>query len=146
MAVKTTTKEMIKERMLIRKDDPDRAGILLMIIDTVKKSTFDQKREETPADIANAAKKLYEETKANIEEYKKNNADTAKLERELKILEPYLPDTLSQEAMEEAVKKIIAELPEDQRVMKNIMPEIKEIEGFDMKAAKPIIDKVMAAK
>jgi len=146
MSIKTTTKEMVKERMLVRKDDPQRAAILLMIIDTVKKAIFDQKREETPADIANAAKKLYEETKANIDEYKKNNADTTKLERDLKILEPYLPDTLSQEAMEAAVKKIISELPEDQRVMKNIMPKLKEVEGFDMKAAKPIIDKVMAAK
>jgi uncharacterized protein YqeY len=140
MSIKTTTKELFKERMTIRKNDPLRATVLGLIIDGVQKKIFEEKREETPADIANSAKKMYSEIQQSIVEYKKGNADTAELEQQLKILEPYLPDTMSHEAMEEAVKKVLSELPQDQRVMKNIMPKLKEIEGFDMKAAKEIVD------
>lgn len=142
MSIKTTTKELFKERMTIRKNDPLRATVLGLIIDGVQKKTFEEKRDETPADIANTAKKMYSEIQQSIVEYKKGNGDTTELEQQLKILEPYLPDTMSMEAMEEAVKKVLAELPEDQRVMKNIMPKLKDIEGFDMKAAKGIIDKL----
>lgn len=143
MAIQTTTKALTIERMKIRKTDPDKADVLLMLIDSTKKTVFELKREETPADIANAAKKLYAEVQSDIAEYKKGNADTSKLEKQLKIIEAYLPDTLSESAMEEAVKKVLAELPEDQHVLKNIMPKLKAIEGFDMKAAKPIIDKLL---
>jgi len=138
-----TTKELFKERMTIRKSDPVRASVLGMLIDTVQKSLFDSKKEETPADVANAAKKMYNEIQASILEYKKGNGDTAELEQELKILEPFLPVSLSPEAMEEAVKKVLDSLPADQRVMKNIMPKLKEIEGVDMKAASAIVKKLI---
>lgn len=143
MAVTTTTKELFKERMTIRKSEPVRASVLGMLIDAVQKSIFDAKRDETPADIANAAKKMYAEVQQTILEYKKGNGDTSELEEELKILEPYLPATMSAEAMEEAVKKVLDSLPAEQRVMKNIMPKLKDIEGMDMKAAKSIVEKLM---
>jgi uncharacterized protein len=143
MAVKTTTKELFKERMMIRKSDPARASVLGMLIDGVQKLIFDAKRPETPADIANTAKKMYSEIQASVLEYKKGHGDTAALENELKILEPYLPSTLSSEAMDKAVQEVIDSLPADQRVMKNIMPRLKDIEGMDMKAAKGIIEKLM---
>jgi uncharacterized protein len=138
-----TTKELFKERMTIRKTDPVRASVLGMLIDTVQKSIFEAKREETPADIANAAKKMYAETQATILEYKKGHGDTAELEAELKILEPFLPAVLSPEAMENTIKKIIDSLPADQRVLKNIMPALKNTEGIDMKAAKSIVEKLL---
>ncbi len=144
MAIQTSTKEMTKERLALRKTDPVKANVLLMIIDGVKTITINERREETAADIANSAKKLYAEVQSNIEEYKKGGADVSELEQQLKIIEPYLPETLSQEAMEEAVRRIINELPQEERILKNIMPKIKAVEGFDMKAAKPIIDKILA--
>ena len=143
MAVTTTTKELFKERMTIRKSEPVSASVLGMLIDAVQKSVFDAKRDETPADIANAAKKMYAEVQQTILEYKKGNGDTSELEEELKILEPYLPATMSAEAMEEAVKKVLDSLPAEQRVMKNIMPKLKDIEGMDMKAAKSIVERLM---
>ena len=140
-----TTKDLFKERMTIRKTDPARATVLGMLIDTVQKSLFDSKREETPADIANAAKKMYAETQATILEYKKGNGSTAELENELKILEPFLPKTLPADQMEAAVKAVIDALPADQRVLKNIMPKLKDIEGMDMKSAKSIVEKLLQA-
>lgn len=143
MSIQTTTKELFKERMKVRKTEPVKASVLGMLIDSVQKSLFDQKKEETPADICNAAKKMHAEVQATILEYKKGNADTSELEEELKILEPYLPDVLSAEAMEEAVKKVLDAIPEGERVMKNIMPKLKDIEGIDMKSAKAIVDKLL---
>ncbi len=91
-----------------------------------------------------AAKKLYDQTLATIAEYKKGGADTAQLEEELKVLEGFVPETLSPEKTEEEVKKIIESLPESDRVLKNIMPKLKTIEGVDMKIAKAIVEKLLA--
>ena len=52
---------------------------------------------------------------------------------------------MSQEEMKAAAEQVLAELPEDQRVMKNIMPKLKAIEGFDMKAAKSIVESLLQA-
>ena len=46
--------------------------------------------------------------------------------------------------MEAEARKVIEAMPEADRVLKNIMPKLKEIEGFDMKQAKAIIEKVLA--
>lgn len=141
-----TIKAFTMERLKIRKDNPVRANVLLMLADAVKSVCIEERRlgQETEADFKKAALKMYAETQNTIGEYKKGGADTAELEAELKEIEPFLPQMLSSEEMEAAVCKIVAELPEDQRVLKNIMPKLKDIEGFDMKQAKSIVDKVLA--
>ena len=134
-----TTKELFKERMLIRKTDPERASVLRMLIDTVQKSIRELHRDEMPSDIANAAKKMYNETLASIADFRKGNGDTSELERELKILEEFLPATLSAAQMESEIRKIIDSLSPSDRTLKNIMPRLKGIEGIDMKAAREIV-------
>ncbi|MCR4790258.1 MAG: GatB/YqeY domain-containing protein [Treponemataceae bacterium] len=139
-----TLKEMNVERLKIRKEDPVRANVLTMLVNAVKNVTIDERRPETDADFAKAAVKMYNETKNNIEVYKKNGADTADLEAELAVVETFLPKMLSEDQMIAEAKKLIESMPEDQRVLKSIMPRLKEIEGFDMKMAKSIVDKVLA--
>lgn len=138
-----TTKELFKERMMIRKTDPVRASVIGMLVDAVQKATRELDREDTQADIEKAAKKMYDQTLNTIAEYKKGNNDTSSLEAELAILEGFLPETMSPEKMEEEVKKAIESLPVDQRVLKNIMPKIKDIPGIDMKLAKGIVEKLL---
>jgi len=138
-----TIKDLTVERLKIRKDNPVRSNVILMLVSAVKDVTINERRPETPADFGKAALRMYNEVKLNIEEYSKNGADTAELEAELKEIETFLPKMLSQEEMEAAVKKIIDEMPETDRVLKNIMPKLKTIEGFDMKAAKGIIEKIL---
>ena len=87
-----TTKELFKERMKIRKTDPVRASVLGMLIDTVQKNIRELNREETEADLAQAAKKMYDQTSATIAEYKKGNADTTQLEAELAVLKEFVPE------------------------------------------------------
>lgn len=135
-----TTKEMFKERMTIRKTNPVRASVLGMLIDSVQKNIRELHREETENDIAQAAKKMFDQTEATIAEYKKGGADTAELEAQLAVLKEFVPETLSPEAMKAEVQKIIDSLSPEERVLKNIMPKLKAVPGMDMKAAKSIVE------
>ena len=140
-----TIKAFTMERLKIRKEDPVRSNVLLMLADAVKRvAVIDERRTEPEADFKKAALKMYQETQNTIAEYKKGNADTSELEKELKVLEEFLPKMLSAEQMEAEARKVIEAMPEADRVLKNIMPKLKEIEGFDMKQAKAIIEKVLA--
>lgn len=138
-----TTKDLFKERMKVRKENPIRATVLGLIIDTVQKNIRELNREETPADIAQAAKKMYEQTLATRAEYEKGGADTAELDAQLAVMKEFVPETLSPEAMEKAVKELIDSLPAEERNLKTIMPKLKSIEGMDMKAAKSIVEKLL---
>ncbi|MCQ2579584.1 MAG: GatB/YqeY domain-containing protein [Treponemataceae bacterium] len=138
-----TTKEMFKERMTIRKTNPVRASVLGMLIDSVQKNIRELHREETENDIAQAAKKMFDQTEATIAEYKKGGADTAELEAQLAVLKEFVPETLSPEAMKAEVQKIIDSLSPEERVLKNIMPKLKAVPGMDMKAAKSIVEDLL---
>jgi len=138
-----TLKEINVERLKIRKENPVRANVLTMLANDVKNITINERRPETDADFAKAALKMFNETKNNIAEYKKNGADASELEAELAVIETFLPKMLSEEEMLAKAKEVIDSMSEDARVLKNIMPKLKEIEGFDMKAAKSIVEKIL---
>ncbi|MBR3812462.1 MAG: GatB/YqeY domain-containing protein [Spirochaetaceae bacterium] len=138
-----TTKEMFKERMMIRKTNPVRASVLGMLIDVVQKNIRELNREETEADIAQAAKKMYDQTEATVAEYKKGGADTAELEAQLAVLKEFVPETLSPEATKAEIQKILDALAPEERVLKNIMPKLKAVPGIDMKSAKAIVESML---
>ena len=138
-----TTKEMFKERMMIRKTNPIRASVLGVLIDAVQKNIRELNREETEDDIAKAAKKMYDQTEATIAEYKKGGADTAELEAQLAVLKEFVPETLSPEATKAEIQKILNGLAPEERVLKNIMPKLKAVPGIDMKAAKSIVEALL---
>lgn len=138
-----TTKEMFKERMMIRKTNPVRASVLGMLIDAVQKNIRELNREETEADIAQAAKKMYDQTEATVAEYKKGGADTAELEAQLAVLKEFVPETLSPEATKAEIQKILDALAPEERVLKNIMPKLKAVPGIDMKSAKAIVESML---
>lgn len=138
-----TTKEMFKERMTIRKTNPIRASVLGMLIDAVQKNTRELNRDETEADIAHAAKKMYDQTEATIAEYKKGSADTSELEAQLAVLKEFVPESLSNDEMKVEIQKILEALAPEERILKNIMPRLKAIPGIDMKAAKTIVESIL---
>ena len=138
-----TTKEMFKERMMIRKTNPVRASVLGMLIDAVQKNIRELNREETEDDIAKAAKKMYDQTEATVAEYKKGGADTAEFEAQLAVLKEFVPETLSPEATKAEIQKILDALAPEERVLKNIMPKLKAVPGIDMKAAKAIVEALL---
>ena len=138
-----TTKEMFKERMMIRKTNPVRASVLGVLIDAVQKNIRELNREESEDDIAKAAKKMYDQTEATIAEYKNGSADTSELEAQLAVLKEFVPETLSPEATKAEIQKILDGLAPEERVLKNIMPKLKAISGIDMKAAKSIVEELL---
>ncbi len=138
-----TLKAFNLERLKVKKENPTRSNVLTMLASVVKDLTIEERRPETEADFRKAALKMYQETQNTIGEYKKGNADTSELEAELKVLEEFMPKMMSADEMEAAAKKAIEEIPEGDRVLKNIMPKLKEIEGFDMKQAKTIVEKIL---
>ncbi|MBE6349551.1 MAG: hypothetical protein E7062_02195 [Spirochaetaceae bacterium] len=137
------TAELFKERMKIRTTNPVRASVLGMLIDGVKKLAKAQNREETDEDLGIVAKKMKDQTLVTIEEYKKGNSDTSRLEEELAVLNEFVPAGLTEEQIEEEVKKALDSLPQENRVLKNIMPLLKNIPGIDMKIAKSIVEKYL---
>ena len=137
------TTELFKERMRIRTTNPVRASVLGMLIDGVKKLAKAQNREETDEDLGIVAKKMKDQTLVTIEEYKKGNSDTSRLEEELAVLNEFVPAGLTEEQIEEAVKNALDSLPQENRVLKNIMPLLKNIPGIDMKIAKSIVEKYL---
>ena len=129
--------------MRIRTTNPVRASVLGMLIDGVKKLAKAQNREETDEDLGIVAKKMKDQTLVTIEEYKKGNSDTSRLEEELAVLNEFVPAGLTEEQIEEAVKNALDSLPQENRVLKNIMPLLKNIPGIDMKIAKAIVEKYL---
>lgn len=136
--------ELLKEKIKIRLDNPVRSSVLGMLVDNAKKYAKSQMREAVDEDISIAAKKMKNEALKAIEEYKKGNGDYSHLEKEIIILEEFIPAGLSAQEIEEIVKNTISNLAEGDRVVKNIMPLLKSIPGMDMKIAKSIIDTVLA--
>ena len=114
-----------------------------MLIDTVQKNIRESNREETEADIAQAAKKMYEQIESCIGEYKKGNADTSELESQLAVLKEFVPASLSPEKTEEEVKKLLSSLAPEERNLKTIMPQLKDVAGIDMKLAKGLVEKLL---
>jgi len=107
------TAELFKERMKIRTTNPVRASVLGMLIDGVKKLAKAQNREETDEDLGIVAKKMKDQTLVTIEEYKKGNSDTSRLEEELAVLNEFVPAGLTEEQIEEEVKKALDSLPQE---------------------------------
>ena len=144
--MKTMT-ELLKERMLVRATDPDRANMIMMIIDGAKKAAKEAGREVTPEDLTASVKSQIKQTEKASATIRENKGDPTQLEKELEILKSFLPPALSEEKMREEILKIIQGLPEDQRNKKStgkVMAELKNIENMDLSAAGKILGTLLS--
>ncbi len=110
-----TIKAFTMERLKIRKENPVRSNVLLMLADAVKSITIDERRPETEADFKRAALKMHQETQNTIAEYKKGGAATDELEEELRVIEGCMPKGLAADGRTGAAEKVIDSLPEADR-------------------------------
>ncbi len=133
--------ELLKEKLVIRSANPERSSILGMLVDNAKKMAKTQLREVCDDDLAVVAKKMKNEALGAIEEYKKGHGDYSHLEREITILEEFIPAGLSEEDIKKHVEDVISSLEE--KTVKNIMPALKLIPGMDMKIAKKYVDMLL---
>jgi uncharacterized protein YqeY len=134
-------KELRKTMMLAKKNDPAKAGVLSMLLDTAQKiAKADGNREAEEKDVLAAAKrelKMASQSKeAGLE-----IGDT------IAILEEFLPQTMSPEETRAIVESIIAELPDrSPKAMGMVMGKLKKEFGdqLDMGIASRLVKEALA--
>ena len=130
MALKEKIMDDLKKAMKERKEVKVRT--LRMVIASIKNWEVENTKEIDDDGMIAVLLKEAKRRKEAIEEYRKaGREDLAKAEEEeLKIIESYLPERMSEEEIKELVLKTIEEVkatsPKDLgKVMKVIMPKVK---------------------
>jgi len=130
MSFKKKLNEDLKNSL--RNKDTIRLNTIRSIINAVKNKEIDLKRELNENEFYEVLNTLAKQRREAIEQYEKGNRkDLAdKEKRELEIILEYLPEQLSDEEIEEIVKKTIEEvgatnLKDLGKVMKAVMPKVK---------------------
>ncbi|MCS7202782.1 MAG: GatB/YqeY domain-containing protein [Dictyoglomus sp.] len=138
----------------VKNKDSFRVEVLSFLRSAIKYREIDLRekgKEMTDEDVIDVINKEIKKRKEAIELYKKGERfDLAeKEERELKILEGYLPEQLSDEDLEDILKRIIEEVEAKDikdlgKVMKLAMSELKgKAEG---ERIKKIVEELLKSK
>jgi len=117
--------------------DKTALSTLRMVLSAIKSKQVEAGEELSEADVIAVIEKGVKTRKESIEQFKKGGRDdlVAKEEAELKVLEKYLPQRLSEEEVRSLVDKIIAEEGASNKgdigkVMKRIMAEYRgQVDG-----------------
>ena len=106
----TELDEEIKNAM--RAKDALRRDILRMVKTEIKSIEVNERREITEADVDAMLKRVIKQSKETLEDYKKgtNQERVDKLAAQITILEEYLPQQLSGDALIALIDEKIAEL------------------------------------
>jgi hypothetical protein len=108
----------------------DAVSTLRLLLAALKNERIKKMADLTDEDVIKVIKSEIKKRKEAIEEYKKaGRTDLVdKEKRELEILNPYLPEQMTEAQIKAAVTKIINELPDKEnegRVMGKVMAELK---------------------
>lgn len=139
--------ELLKERMLVRSADPDRANVIMMIVDGAKKAAKEAGREAGPEDLEASVRSQVKQTEKALATIRENGGDVSQQEKEIAILKSYLPPALSEEEIRQAILKVLDTLPEDQRNKKStgkIMAQLKDVPNMDLGAAGKILGSLLS--
>ena len=130
MGLKEQIQQDIKQAM--KEKDQVKLSTLRLLMSEIKNKEIDAGKELEEADILSIIQKAAKQRKESIAQYKKGGREelAAKEERELEILNSYLPQQLSKEELEAIVKEAIAKCgatsPKEMgKVMKEVMPAVK---------------------
>lgn len=134
----TELDEEIKNAM--RAKDALRRDILRMVKTEIKSIEVNERREITEADVDAMLKRVIKQSKETLEDYKKgtNQERVDKLAAQITILEEYLPQQLSGDALIALIDEKIAELgASSKKDMGKIMGALTAATGgnFDKAAA-----------
>jgi len=116
----------------MKNKNKDRMQVLRLLRSDLKKAKIDKKGEFTEEDAMNVITKAAKNRKESIESYKKGDReDLVKAEqKELEVIEEYLPEQMSDEEIKELVDEVIEEtgassMQDIGKVMGSIMPKVK---------------------
>ena len=134
----TELDEEIKNAM--RAKDALRRDILRMVKTEIKSIEVNERREITEADVDAMLKRVIKQSKETLEDYKKgtNQERVDKLATQITILEEYLPQQLSGDALIALIDEKIAELgASSKKDMGKVMGALTAATGgnFDKAAA-----------
>lgn len=134
----TELDEEIKNAM--RAKDAMRRDILRMVKTEIKSIEVNERREITEADVDAMLKRVIKQSKETLEDYKKgtNQERVDKLAAQITILEEYLPQQLSGDALIALIDEKIAELgASSKKDMGKVMGALTAATGgnFDKAAA-----------
>ena len=134
----TELDEEIKNAM--RAKDALRRDILRMVKTEIKSIEVNERREITEADVDAMLKRVIKQSKETLEDYKKgtNQERVDKLSAQITILEEYLPQQLSGDALIALIDEKIAELgASSKKDMGKVMGALTAATGgnFDKAAA-----------
>ena len=122
--------EEMKKAM--KSGEKDRLSTIRMIISEIKKVQIDKKKDLTDEEIIQILQRYAKQRKEAIQQYKKANREdlVEKEEKELKVVEEFLPEQLSEEEIENIVQETIEEigassLKDMGKVMKVVMEKVK---------------------
>lgn len=128
----------LQERLLedmkkaMKSKEKERLSVIRMARAAIKDVEIDQRKDLSEDEIIEILASIVKKNKESLVEYEKaeNEEKIAKLKREIKIIQEYLPEQLSEEELNEIVDETIAEVgAEDMsdmgQVMGKIMPKIK---------------------
>lgn len=133
----------------LRSKNDAKKKVLAEIKGAIKNKEISTQKDVSDADIVNIIKKCVKELHESIDGYTKSG--NMEMVTELTAREPYfdvyLPDELSESDLNNIVSKIVSDIPNDQRSMKNmgnIMNQAKDVinltgKGFDGKKLSIIV-------
>jgi hypothetical protein len=109
MSLKAQINDDVKQAM--RSGEKERLKTLRMVTAAIKQREVDERVELDDAQVLAVVEKMIKQRRESAEQYR--DADRSELaeaeEAEIRILEPYLPEQLSEEELVEIVDKTIAE-------------------------------------
>lgn len=127
-------KEQIEKDLVdaMKVKDEEILSVLRMLKSAIKNKEIEAKKELEDADIVSVIQNQIKTRRDSIEMYRKGGREelAQKEEKEIEILQKYLPEQMTKEQIREIVKKAITETRASQiqdmgKVIGKIMPELK---------------------
>ncbi|WP_457625403.1 GatB/YqeY domain-containing protein [Persephonella sp.] len=116
----------------MKSGDKDRLSVIRMLISEIKKVQIDKKKELSDDEIIQVLQRYAKQRKESIKQYREAGREDLALkeELELKVVQEFLPQPLSEEEIEKIVDETISQLKASSikdmgRVMKAVMEKVK---------------------
>jgi len=117
----------------MKSGDRDRLSVIRMLISEIKKVQIDKKKEQlSDEEIIEVLQRYAKQRKESIKQYREAGREdlAQKEEFELKVVQEFLPQPLSEEELQQIVEQVIQEtgassMKDMGRVMKAVMEKVK---------------------
>lgn len=126
--------EKLQEEMkaAMKSGQKERLSVIRMLISEIKKVQIDKKKELTDEEIIEVLQRYAKQRKESIKQYREAGREdlAQKEEFELKVVQEFLPQPLSEEELEKVIDETISELGASSmkdmgKVMKAVMEKVK---------------------